>query len=112
MTEHSHSFDWDNIQILDTEPNYYKRSISEMLHIKEQANGINAQTDTELLDESYFDVLDSFQVISLIYNIHTIYFLTSAYNIELFCIHNYNDSYLTNTYNLLSRYMFICFKLS
>jgi len=30
-----------------------------MLHIKEQANGINAQTDTELLDESYFDVLDS-----------------------------------------------------
>jgi len=57
MTEQSHSFDWDNIQILDTEPNYYKRSISEMLHIKEQVNGINAQTDTELLDESY-DVLD------------------------------------------------------
>jgi len=30
-----------------------------MLHIKEQANGINAQIDTELFDESYFDVLDS-----------------------------------------------------
>jgi len=28
-----------------------------MLQIKEQVNGINAQTDTELLDESY-DVLD------------------------------------------------------
>jgi len=37
MTEQSHSFDWDT-QILDTEPNYYKRSISEMLHIKEQVN--------------------------------------------------------------------------
>jgi len=57
MIDHSHSFDWNNIQILDTEPNYYKRSISEMLHIKEQANDINAQTDTGLLDESYFDVL-------------------------------------------------------
>jgi len=57
MNDHSHSFDWNNIQILDTEPNYYKRSISEMLHIKEQANGINARIDTELLDESYFDVL-------------------------------------------------------
>jgi len=58
MTEQSHSFDWDNIQILNTEPSYYKRSISEMLHIKEQVNGINAQTDTKLLDESYYDVLD------------------------------------------------------
>jgi len=59
MTEYSHSFDWDNIQILDTESNYYKKSISEMLHIKEQVNAINAQIDIELLDESYFDVLDS-----------------------------------------------------
>jgi len=29
-----------------------------MLYIKEQSNGINAQTDTELLDESYFDILN------------------------------------------------------
>jgi len=64
MTEHSHSFDWDNIQILDTEPNYYKRSISEMLHIKEQANGINAQTDIELLTNStstFLTVFPSFR---------------------------------------------------
>jgi len=45
MIEQSHSFDWDNIQILDTEPNYYKRSISEMLHIKEQVNDINGITN-------------------------------------------------------------------
>jgi len=58
MLDLSHSFDWKNIQILDAESNYYKRSVSEMLHIKEQLNGINAQTDTELLDESYFEILD------------------------------------------------------
>jgi len=49
MLEHSHTFDWKNTQILDTEPNYFKRLISEMLHIKEQPNGINTQTDTEFL---------------------------------------------------------------
>jgi len=56
--EYSHSFDWENIKILDTESNYYKRAVSKMLHIKEQSNGINAQKDTELLDNAYFDVLD------------------------------------------------------
>jgi len=58
MLEHSHTFDWKNTQILDTEPSYFKRLISEMLHIKEQPNGINAQTDTEFLDESYNDILE------------------------------------------------------
>jgi len=29
-----------------------------MLYIKEQTNGINAQKDTELLDNAYFDILD------------------------------------------------------
>jgi len=29
-----------------------------MLHIKEQSNGLNAQKDTELLGNSYFDILD------------------------------------------------------
>jgi len=62
VTEHTlefgHTFDWENIQILDSESNYYKRCVSEMLHIKEQPNGLNAQTDTELLDNSYFDILD------------------------------------------------------
>jgi len=36
ITEHilefNHSFDWKNIKILDYEPNYNKRLISEMLH--------------------------------------------------------------------------------
>jgi len=58
MTEFSRSFDWNNVRILDTEANYFKRSVSEMLHIKEQRNGINAQKDMELIDNSYHDVLD------------------------------------------------------
>jgi len=52
-----HTFDWKKVRILDTEPFYYKRIISEMLHIKEQTNGINCNNDTELLDGSYFPIL-------------------------------------------------------
>lgn len=61
VSEHTlkmqHLFDWDNVKILDTETNYHKRIISEMIHIKEQKQGINLNTDTELLDESYFNNL-------------------------------------------------------
>jgi hypothetical protein len=58
ILNYGHTFDWENTQILDSEPNYYKRLISEMIHIKEQQNGINLNTDTELLDNSYFAILD------------------------------------------------------
>jgi len=47
----NHMFDWDDAKILDTESNYNKRLVSEMLHIKEQKNGINSQRDTEFLDD-------------------------------------------------------------
>jgi len=63
ITEHIrdnlHSFDWNNITILDHEPNYYKRLISEMLYIKEQTNGLNSQIDTDLLDNCYSDILST-----------------------------------------------------
>jgi len=63
VTEHalqaSHSFDWNNIKILDTERNYFKRLISEMLHIREQSHGLNAQKDTEMLDSGYYNILES-----------------------------------------------------
>jgi len=60
MMEFSHSFDWNNVKILDKEANYFKRSVSEMLHIRNWyvLNGLNAQKDTELLDNSYHCVLD------------------------------------------------------
>jgi len=58
IVNHNHSFDWDNTVILDREPRFYKRIISEMIHIKEQNFSLNLNSDTELLDESYFDILN------------------------------------------------------
>jgi len=29
-----------------------------MIHIKEQKNGLNLKKDTDLFDESYFDILE------------------------------------------------------
>jgi len=48
----NHDFDWNNIQILDEEPCYYKRLISEMKD-KKQNNSINLQIDTEGLNKIY-----------------------------------------------------------
>jgi len=57
IIKYNHSFDWDNTKIMDHESIYYKRIISEMIHIKEQKYSLNLNSDTELLDESYFDIL-------------------------------------------------------
>lgn len=46
-----------NTQILDHEPNFYKRLISETIHIKEQTHGLNLINDTDLLDHAYFNLL-------------------------------------------------------
>jgi hypothetical protein len=55
--EYDHVFDWQNKKILDFETNYYKRLISEMIHIKLQTNGINCMEDTVLLDGAYSALL-------------------------------------------------------
>jgi len=36
MLECNHTFDWKNVRILYFEQNYYKKIISEMIHIKTQ----------------------------------------------------------------------------
>jgi len=56
MLENNHSFDWQNIKILDFKPNNYKRIVSEMIHIKTQGNGLNSVDDIECLD-SHFNFL-------------------------------------------------------
>jgi len=60
ITDHrlqfKHEFDWDNVRVVDQEPNYHKRLISEMIFIKKQKHGLNAQTDTVLLDPIYNDL--------------------------------------------------------
>ncbi|KAL6418881.1 hypothetical protein ACFW04_011716 [Cataglyphis niger] len=39
--QHNHEFKWNDVKILDTEPIYNKRLISEMLFIKRQNNSLN-----------------------------------------------------------------------
>ncbi|KYM96993.1 hypothetical protein ALC62_12327, partial [Cyphomyrmex costatus] len=55
--EYNHTMDWDNVHILDNEPSYIKRSISEMIFIKKQLNGLNLQSDTERFPENYITTL-------------------------------------------------------
>jgi len=61
LTEHrlgsNHEFDWENPTILDKEKQYYRRLISEMINIKTHNNTINLQSDTELLQQSYLEIL-------------------------------------------------------
>jgi len=56
--EYNHEFDWENPVILDNEKQYYKRLISEMINIKTQKNTINLQSDTELLQQPYLEILN------------------------------------------------------
>lgn len=51
----NHRIDWKNTKILDREPNYYKRMVSEAIYIKEQKCGLNLQTDINMLDKAYTD---------------------------------------------------------
>lgn len=53
----NHDFDWENVKIVDIEKHYLKRLISEVIHIKKQDNGINLQSDTQLLHIIYFPLL-------------------------------------------------------
>jgi len=55
---HNHDFQWDNVQILDEEPSYRKRLISEMFHIKKQKNSLNLHTDTEGLHKAYLPIIN------------------------------------------------------
>jgi len=60
--EFQHDFDWDNPSILDKEEKYYKRLISEMINIKTHKKAINLQSDTELLQQSYSEILNTLKV--------------------------------------------------
>lgn len=51
--ENIHSFDYENVKILDTEPNMYKRQFLEMAHIFKEPNTVNARTDIESLSIIY-----------------------------------------------------------
>ena len=55
--ECNHEFDWEGTRSVDKEMIYKKKLISEMLHIKGQKEGINKQSDTEFLSDSYNAIL-------------------------------------------------------
>ncbi|KYN20120.1 hypothetical protein ALC57_07527, partial [Trachymyrmex cornetzi] len=57
----NHEFDWEGVEIMDSERWMYKRRISEMLFIKLQKNGLNLQSDTDLLHNSYIPILEEFK---------------------------------------------------
>jgi len=57
MLKKNHTFNWRNVKIMDYETNYFKRLISEMIHIKTQDNGLNPMEDIKCLDSSYFNLL-------------------------------------------------------
>ncbi|KYM97751.1 hypothetical protein ALC62_11562, partial [Cyphomyrmex costatus] len=56
--QHDHDFLWDEVEILDEEPNYRKRIVSEMINIKRQENSLNLQTDTEGLHDIYIPLIN------------------------------------------------------
>jgi len=58
ITKYNHSFDWENTKIMDHESRYFERIVSEVIHIKEQEVSLNLNSDTELLDETYSDILN------------------------------------------------------
>jgi len=43
---------------MDRKSNFYERTVSEMIHIKELKDSLNLNSDTELLEDSYFDILN------------------------------------------------------
>jgi len=57
----NHEFDWEGVHILDSEPSWYKRIISEMIHIKMQSCGLNKQSDTDMLSDSYYPIIQHLQ---------------------------------------------------
>ncbi|KYN19405.1 hypothetical protein ALC57_08263 [Trachymyrmex cornetzi] len=63
LSEHrlelNHEFDWDDVEVVDSERWLYRRRITEMLHIKLQNNGLNLQSDTDFLHHSYLSILNN-----------------------------------------------------
>jgi len=57
--EYNHEMNWSETTILDIEPSYTKRIVSEMVHIKKQKNALNKQSDTDLLSDMYLPIINS-----------------------------------------------------
>ena len=56
-----HSLNFDNPDVLDIEPHYFRRITSELVHINSQINGINIQKDFEKLNSIYTPLFNRFE---------------------------------------------------
>ena len=57
-TGSQHNFDWDNVEILHKETNFFKRIIAEMFYIKKEGNNsINVMSDLKDYNASYDIIL-------------------------------------------------------
>jgi len=54
-----YEFDWDEVEILDSERYLEKRLILEMIFIKRQNNTLNLQSDTDYLHYAYVSILNN-----------------------------------------------------
>jgi len=52
--EYNHQFKWNEVRILDEEPSWNKRILSEMIYFKKQHCGINKQSDTNFCQKIIF----------------------------------------------------------
>jgi len=57
--ENNHEMNWNGAQILDIEPSFTKRIVSEMIHIKKQSKSLNKQSDTDLLSDIYLPIIET-----------------------------------------------------
>ena len=57
----SHRFVFNETKILDSEPNWVKRNISEMVHIRLN-DTVNHRTDTQGLSKVYNNILNKFKL--------------------------------------------------
>jgi len=48
----------NDVKIVDNKPSYSKRLISKMIHIKKQSYGLNNQSDTDLLSDTYLSIIE------------------------------------------------------
>lgn len=71
VTNHNHSFGYDNISILDEEPRSYKRLLLEMCNIVGHSNSVNLRQDIQHLSNIYSSAVDKKR--SLCYQLMFVY---------------------------------------
>lgn len=66
-----HTFDFNNVQILDVESCRFKRNISEMIHITLNDNAVNERSDTNNLNKIYIALLNHINKGTSLHNLTT-----------------------------------------